>query len=713
MLPTISESERAWQVIRWGVVAIAVLTAILFVWPGSLPFQPASAYSDAALSHWPNAYFLRQSVWEFRQWPLWNPLHMLGQPFAANPLSKVWYPPQWLVLILPPTFHLNTLIYAHLAWLAWGMMEWVRQEALHPLAAALAALTWALNPKLIAHLGAGHLDILYALAWAPWLFWSIARLHQDLSLTRGVQLGVVAALLFLADVRIAFYMLPVGMLYALMIPFSSDSEPNRTFRSRARSLAPWLIVLVILVLLTAVQTVPLIVLSPYLTRTLITPRDAAALSLPPRYLLGTIIAVGGGHEWITYLGVPVVALAVFSLRLWRRRDTVLWWGIALTALLWSLGDNGPLFLPVIKSVPIAGWFRVPSRAWFVVALALIILSAYSLDAFIRSGMGRRGRLVAVAMSLAGLIWVLASWLMRLQGSLTGAGAALTGTGLGLLVLGRGPSLPALRRWLPSVQPVWIGGGMILATLIASLLLVDRMLIEGRPLKEVNAGDTAILAQLPERCALIYSPSFDLLSPAAAEASIATLHGVDPFQLRGSAEAIARGAGVPVQGYSITAPPIPAGNQRPEHALAATKINYDALADLSVSVVVSRFPLTSERLGLNVASDSFYIYQLVQARTSACYAGPNRLTVTGVPDDSRLILPVSWAPGWRASSGGKALAISSASGLLEVESPPGEGPFTVELRYRPLADYIGIMISGLTTLGLAIGWLVLARRYPLA
>src|SRR5438128_535746 len=166
MLMTAS-GRRSWWIACSLLALIALLFLIIVIPPGMLPYSPGSDFSDAAVSHWPAANFLRISVLEHHAWPLWNPLRMLGQPFAANPLNKVWYPPQWLVLILPPTLHLNALIYLHGIWLVLGMFAWARRGNLHIVAAVAAAAGWVFAPKLVDHLGAGHLDLWYAATWVP------------------------------------------------------------------------------------------------------------------------------------------------------------------------------------------------------------------------------------------------------------------------------------------------------------------------------------------------------------------------------------------------------------------------------------------------------------------------------------------------------------------------------------------------------------------
>lgn len=80
------------------LVALVALRALTSFDPDGLPFQPGAHFSDAATSHWPAALHLRRSVLEDGAFPLWRPLLMGGQPFAANPLNKVGYPPQWLAL---------------------------------------------------------------------------------------------------------------------------------------------------------------------------------------------------------------------------------------------------------------------------------------------------------------------------------------------------------------------------------------------------------------------------------------------------------------------------------------------------------------------------------------------------------------------------------------------------------------------------------------
>ena len=59
--------------------------------------------------HWvyylPNAYYMDVSLHDYGEFPLWNPLTFCGLPFAANPQSMAFYPPNLLrsILTFEPT----------------------------------------------------------------------------------------------------------------------------------------------------------------------------------------------------------------------------------------------------------------------------------------------------------------------------------------------------------------------------------------------------------------------------------------------------------------------------------------------------------------------------------------------------------------------------------------------------------------------------------
>ena len=143
---------------------------------GAFPYPAAEAqFSDITVAHYPYAIYLRHSLLVDHHLPLWSQLILSGSPLAANPLSGISYPPGWLALLFPLPLGFNVLVILHMLLGGVGMYQLLRSEGLEHPEALLAALGFEALPKLFAHYGAGHLTLLYAIPWTPWLLWACRR----------------------------------------------------------------------------------------------------------------------------------------------------------------------------------------------------------------------------------------------------------------------------------------------------------------------------------------------------------------------------------------------------------------------------------------------------------------------------------------------------------------------------------------------------------
>lgn len=80
----------------------------------------------------------------------------------------------------------------------------------------LAALAYAFKAKVIAHLGAGHMGLVYTAAFIPWVFSSAFRIGR----VNRRCIGVFASLLryqIIANPQLAFYTRSVACIYTGMI----------------------------------------------------------------------------------------------------------------------------------------------------------------------------------------------------------------------------------------------------------------------------------------------------------------------------------------------------------------------------------------------------------------------------------------------------------------------------------------------------------------
>ena len=701
------ERRSAWLVMAVIALGVAVFLVAVGLGPGALPYPTQGPYSDAAITHWPNALNLH------RYGPAsWYPRIMSGIPFAANPLSKVWYPPQWAALLLEPTLHLNLMIWFHLTLAGAGMWAWTRASGMRAGPAVLAAAAYTLAPKIIAHLGAGHLDIVYAMGWFPWLMWAVesARAGDRANISQaggrpgsgwleaGLRIGVIAALLFLADVRVSAYAFAVAGVYALW---------------SLRRVGPVLIGALAALALTAAQWLPLAALGPYLSRGALTPDEAAAFSIAPEGLLGVALGNHAGfHETMTYTGLCVLLLAGVGV-LARPRRLVLWVAVVVLAALYTLGDNGPLW-PLLTAVfPALTWLRVPSRAWLVVALALPYMAGWGAQALTERwrGAGRAiqpiGSPLALTALLAGAVMCSGASALSLTDQL---GAPVTLAALAVALAAAGIiALAASGRLSPRTVAL-----LLLTVTLADLLWIDRTLVEGRG-REYWLDPYAPLADYLVEAGVgrVYTPSDSLPQQAAANWEINLFGGVDPFQIASYVEMAGRATGVPAERYTPTIPPY-TGEGPVETMWAGAVPDADLMSLWNVTHAVSAFPIEGAGWRLEGQIDGVYIYANTRRVETIGVEGlPPGATAYTLPGGSlgRLAVSVPWLPGWEARVG-------AASPLADVTVKPGPHALTIvatrpqadhrqqaiTLSFNPVADRAGAGISaGAAALAAALYW----------
>lgn len=675
----------------WFCTTLAViLAAFLFgvgLGPDRLPFPPDSDFSDAVTSHWPNALFLRRAVLDDHTWPLWRPWIMSGQPFAANPLSKVWYPPQWAVFLLPPDLHLNLLIWLHLLLAGMGAWTWSRATGLHPWPAALVGLGYAFGPRLIATVGGGHLDLVYAAAWVPWLLWAVDRAVQSRPRS-AAWLGGFAALCFLADVRLSAYAFAAAGAYALWRARQTHDFHTGT---AARSVAA---AVLLAAGLTAVQWAPLLMLRGDLSRGTISLDDAAVNSIGWGGWLGLLLGDhGGSWETLVYVGISTLTLAVVALLL-RPRRFGFWWALLLAAVMYALGDHFVVWTALNRLIPPLRWWRGPPRIWLIAALIFPYLAGWGAQMLIERPPDRRAARLGVVALLGG------GMLCGVLGTLTLSASLDAAVLLGTFAL---PAV-ALVMLLAIFRsfPAQTLAALFALVVAADVLWADVRLIEGRSRQEWLDPYRDLAEYLREAGAVrVYSPSYSLPQQAAVYWKIAQFDGVDPFQFSAYVRAAETATGVYASGYSVTIPayePPPDGEKLTEAEILASAnrnatIRADLLGQWLVTHVVSAFPLAADGLALDAQIGDVYVYRNAYAPDVAlAWDGPNRVTVRAAEPVSGALYAVA-AGRWQDHEG----------------EPPGlpgavDGAAVWTFEYSRSEVWIGLLAAGVL-IGLAalVGW----------
>ena len=362
------EKANITDVPRWLISLLFLIPILLFL-PGifgKIPYPSESAlYTDLMLTHYPNALYLKRSIIEFHQIPLWSTIIHSGAPFAANPLAGLFYIPGWLALLFPLPEGISIVLAAHMVFATWGMYLFLKEEGLGELGAIAGGLVIGLMPKVAAHYGAGHVSMIYAISWTPWLF-LVSKKDR-----RGWKTGIIAALLFLADPRWAVY---AGILW-----FTYDVAHRHNPNLKGSSLY-YLKAGITAFLIASPLIIPLYEYIGLSTRPRMGLDDIQAFSLSPERILGLIIPTGGGNpEWYLYFGGIVFGLFLMQLFIKQIRRANRFWNIWIVfSLLVSFGSwfINPGWL--IK-IPIISLLRVPARALFILGFSFSVISARTIN----------------------------------------------------------------------------------------------------------------------------------------------------------------------------------------------------------------------------------------------------------------------------------------------------------------------------------------------
>jgi hypothetical protein len=132
--------------------------------------SPTELGTDMIAMQWPNATYITDAWKTWGEIPLWRRTTMGGGPIIGNPSMLLAYPVYWIIFLYPIGWSLTLYLALHLVWAALGAYGFARRVLkLSPGGALISALTFAFSAKILAHMGGGHIGMLAALAWLPWL----------------------------------------------------------------------------------------------------------------------------------------------------------------------------------------------------------------------------------------------------------------------------------------------------------------------------------------------------------------------------------------------------------------------------------------------------------------------------------------------------------------------------------------------------------------
>ncbi len=404
---------------QFGIL-VAVAIAILRLTPFTSDMLTAFwTGSDLPRSHWPTALLIQRTFAQDSRLPLWNPYYAGGQPLAADPLAALFYPPTHLVHFFSLRDYYVILITSHLVFAGLGMLLLARRALSLPrLPALVAAIAFMATPRLIGHLGAGHITIVQTVAWFPWLALACWATIREPS-RWGVALGICFAMTLLAGhPQIAYYglLMTAGLAAWLLIRRWWTSG----WRSMLKSIAGLVSASVVGVLVAAVFLLPLAEFTAYSTRqTEVKSRDSYPLLDFLKRLFIQPAPQGVPWEVMLTPGLAVLALVAIAFVLRWYKTWPLLLGIVLVAGL-AMGDSSSLYIVATHILPSFDRFRSPARIWFVALVPIALLAGLGTDA-LRQIVQRRFQRGSLTFGLLAVL-VVAGTLIPMDWSYTKTGS---------------------------------------------------------------------------------------------------------------------------------------------------------------------------------------------------------------------------------------------------------------------------------------------------
>jgi hypothetical protein len=589
-----------------------------------------------------------------------------------------------------------------------GCYQLAQKSGLGKTAGVIFGLAFAGTPKLFAHLGLGHVGLIFAVSWTPWLLVCVTSTIKSLSQDKvrsAVLTGGILGLIFLADPRwsIPSFLLASG--YAvhrwLLLPANLRGK-------RIQIAKTVLLVTGFSIGIAALLALPLWEFLQLSTRAKLSVDASNILALDWSHLLGFFHPILAQAEQVAYFGMTVLILALVG-SMSRKHGSVFWTGVFILSILLSLGSTTPLYPLIVNYLPGAGFLRVPARMLFLTAMAAAALAGYGI-AWLLEIRKQQIKLSRVRLGYVSLILMII--LINIGFAVMGIG---TGTNVLLVVVlavavgvlleldsrGRISQANISRLWatVMIIELFWISGSMI------------RM----EPYTTVQAQPVSITDKLSRTYgeARIFSPSYAVPQLSAVYKKLELADGVNPLQLSAYYDYLQRATGFESEGYAVTLPTYPGGDPKQPWI---PHLDLDLLSRLNIAYVVSDYALRNATLKPVDSADDVYLYGIENPRPRAWVEkdesnwtraeviswSPNLIKVHAEGPGLLVLSEVAY-PGWRVEVDDQKTELQIHNGLFRGVTL-ADGEHQVVYSFQPASVYLGGAIFGLTLLlAIILGW----------
>jgi hypothetical protein len=400
-----------------GVCSLWIFILSLPMWAGKFL---GTVVSDQYTAGYGYRHWAAEQVRATGKFPLWNPEIFGGLPFAGALHGDQFYPTAGLRLLLPTDVAMNLGFAVHYVLAGLFAYLFFRKVGMGWAGGILGGLAYQLTGVVASYVNPGHDGKLFVTALFPlallglWMGMRERRYEGFALLALAVGLGFLSP-----QLQMLYYMLVACGIFALYLAFGEPS--GEAVQPRIVLLAAALGAVILGAAIGAIQFSPFFAYLPYSPRAegIGSWARATSYAIPwdhvPEFFFQRFvgeITTSGRTYWGSnslklhseYLGLPVVALAVFGIAGsgYRRLK---WWlgGIAILFLLVALGGDTP-FYRLWYLMPFMGSVRAPGMALYIPAFVLALFAGFGLERLQR----REGRRHAIAwLAIGGSVVLLA------------------------------------------------------------------------------------------------------------------------------------------------------------------------------------------------------------------------------------------------------------------------------------------------------------------
>ncbi len=403
---------------------------------------------------------------------LWNPQLFGGEPFFGGFQSALLYPPNWLFMVLPLSFAINSSIAFHIFLAGFFTYLWIRFRGSHPASALMAAFMFMYGASMILHIVPGHLPNLCTMAWIPLVFLSVDIVYQKKDF-RWILLGMfaLAMQIFAGHIQYVYYTVVMLSFYVLFL-LTQSRRAKRSFIFRFAFIGMGAGALSAVQLLAGWAATAESARAKVLDIDFIDIADITAerlwCLLMPNFFGGWKSYWGGGFYWegVVYVSLTAFVLALLGFFISKHPDKKFFGTAALVLVLIGIGKRSPVFVLFYKYFPLFGSFRGVGKLNVFITLCLAVLAAMGMDEIFKNSQNlQKLKNWTIGSSGAFLLISFIFYIVPLLGGqklfknyIDHAGSMT----LSLLVCATTLGLIALVAWASIKNPVWRYGFLVLA-----------------------------------------------------------------------------------------------------------------------------------------------------------------------------------------------------------------------------------------------------------